>query len=221
MSYSLIRSTLLTVSLATLSACGGGGSSSTPAAQYPLDLAFSDFFQMAHAYSLSATSGSDSYTLDITLAPGSQASFQGVQAMTVKSHTIETKDGSLVGSGAGTDYFVTTPFTELGAVESSGLTQIDSDQKALPEFAEAGAGGALDSQKYYSSSNLITQIAAGTRTWTLAALTADTAQFCVHDTDDLGGSPETEIDCYDMDVKGNVTAVQITFEANGQSLTFK
>jgi len=220
MSYSLIRSTLLTVSLAMLSACGGGGSS-TPAAQYPLDLAISDFFQMPYSYTLHATSGSDSYVLNLSGIPGSQASFHGVQAMTYRTASTETKNGATVGSITGTNYFLTTPFTELGTILSTGLTIVVSNHKPLPELAEAGASGSLDTQKYYSTSSLGTQIGTGTRTWTLTALTSDTAQFCVHDSDDVGGSPETEIDCFDLDIKGNVSAIQITFESNGQSLTFK
>jgi hypothetical protein len=211
---------LLICSAAALSACGGGGSSA-PVSKYPLDLAISTFGQMPHTYNLSGSLGSDDYTLDLSITPGKQASFHGVQALTETDVGTETKNGAPFRSTSGTDYFLTTPYTQLGAVNDSGLTEIDSGQKPLPEFADTGTSGALDSQKYYSDSSLGSQIATGTRTWSVTALTADTAQFCIQDDDDVGGSPETEIDCYDMDIKGNVTAIEITFESGGQSITFK
>jgi hypothetical protein len=207
-------------SLAILAACGGGSNSPT-VTTYPVDLAISDFYQMSHRFTLHASSGSDNYGLDIAITPGGQASFQGVQGMTDKNTSSESKNGTVLGTNTSTDYFLTTPYTQLGTTFSSGLVILDSDQQALPEFAEVGASGKLDSQKYYSDSSLGSQIGTGNRSWTLASLTSDTAQFCIHDTDDLGGSPETEVDCYDLDAKGNVTAIQITIVNGGQTLTFK
>jgi hypothetical protein len=209
-------------SVAILSACGGGSSSSVPAAKYPLDLAMSTFNQMPYSYHLTGILGSDTYELDLSSTQGGQASFRGVQALTEKDVGIETKNGASFRKATSTGYFLGTPYTQLGAIHGDGLTEVDANQKPLPEFAETGSSGAFDTQKYLSDPTASgTHIADGTRTWTLTALTSDTAQFCIYDNDDVGGSPETEIDCFDMDIKGNVTAVQITFESGGQSITFK
>ena len=206
MSSVRFKSVLLIGSLAVLSACGGGGSSGV-SAQYPLDTAVSAFYQMPESYKLSGTSGGNNFTLDLTITPGGQASFDGVQAMTAKTSSTETENGVAAGSATATEYFLTTPFTQIGALQNSGLAQVDSEQKPLPELAAAGDNGSLDTQKYYSDSSLGTQVATGTRSWTLTALTADTAQFCISDTDDVGGPSETEIDCFDLDIKGNVSAI--------------
>lgn len=220
MSFKRLNTVLAIGALATLSACGGGGSSAL-AAQYPLDLAISTFYQMPHSYALAGSSGTDNYALDLGFTPGSQASFDGVQANTATFTVNETKNGAPLHNGTATEYFLTTPFTQLGANNGNTLFELDSGQQALLELTGTGTSGALDSQKYYSDSGFTTQVATGTRTWTLTALTSDTAQFCIDDNDDVGGSPETEIDCYDLDIKGNVTALQITFISGGQSITFK
>jgi len=220
MSYSRIKSSLLIASLAALSACGGGSSDMT-GTRYPLDLAISDFYQMPHAYTLHASSGGDAYMLNINIRPGSQGNFQGVQAMTAILDASETKNGAQAGGNSQEMFFVTTPYTELGTDIATGIVLVDSAQQVLPEFAAVGSSGSLDSQKYYSDSTLGTQIATGTRAWSLKALTSDTAQFCILDKDDLGGNPETEVDCYDMDIKGNITALQITVTSGGKTLAFK
>src|ERR1700749_52676 len=130
MSRLRVKSSLLIGSLAALSACGGGsGGTTTVTAKYPLDLAVSTFWQMPHTFHLKATNGSDNYTLDTTITPGRQASFQGVQAMTDKTVSTETKNGAAIQSGTSTDYFLTTPYTQLGTVLGTGLTIIDGDQK--------------------------------------------------------------------------------------------
>lgn len=211
---------LIICSAAALSACGSSSTTVT-ISKYPVDLAMGTFYQMPNSFNLHGSLGSDSYTLDLTITPGAQASFDGVQAMSAVSAGTETKNGSPFRTNKSTLYFLTTPFTQIGANNSNTLFEVDSDQQALPELADIGASGALDSQKYYSDSSLGSEIATGTRTWSLTALTADTAQFCITDTDDVGGPSETEIDCFDMDIKGNVTAIQITFESGGQSIIFK
>lgn len=219
MSHIRINLCVFAACLATLSACGGG--SSNPPAQYPVDTAFSAYYQAHHHYHLTATSGNDVYQLDLDLTPEGQASFNGIQAMTAKLSVEEAKDGSPVGAGTETLYFLTGPYVEIGSQLSTGVAVVDSGQKDLPELTATGSGGTLDSQKYYSSINLNSQIASGTRTWSLDALTADTAQFCIHDDDDLGGSAESEDDCYTMDIKGNITALELTQTSGGLTLMFK
>jgi len=217
MSYARIRSCSLIAALAALTACGGG-SSAVSVTTYPVDLALGDFFQMAHSYQLHGSIGSDDYTLDLKITPGPSVKFNGAPAMTSVDDTTLTKNGTTVSSGSATDYFLSTPFTQLGTVLSNGTSIVDSNQKALPEFVDVGTQGSLDDQQYFSGGS---QVATGSRTWTLTALTSDTAQFCIHDTDDLGGASETEIDCYDMDAKGNVTAIEVTEISGGQTLILK
>lgn len=211
------KSLLAVVLLTVLSACGGGDSG-VSITTYPVDLALADFFQMAHSYQLHGSLGSDSYVLDINITPGAQANFNGVQAMTSTSASVLKKNGTTVSSGSAKDYFLTTPFTQVGTTLSSGITIVDSNQQPLPEFVKVGDQGTLDTQKYFSGSS---QVATGARTWSLVSLSADTAQFCIHDTDDLGGASETEIDCYDMDAKGNITAIEVTEISGGQTLVLK
>lgn len=205
-----------------LAACGGGGSNTTTEpAQYPLDTAISAFYQMSSSYNLKASSGGNSFGLDLKLTPGAQGSFHGTQAMTATLAVSETENGSAIGSGSQTLYFLTGPYKDIGANLSIGVVLVDSGQKDLPDLAKSGTSGSLDSQKYYSDSSLATQIATGTRTWSLNAVTEQTALFCIEDADDLGGSPESEADCYLIDTKGNVLALQVTEISGGTTLVFK
>jgi hypothetical protein len=220
MSHRTLKMSLLIASLALLTACGGG-SATTTASEYPLDTALSAYHQMSHTYLLNGSQGSDDYALGIIIAPGPQSSFDGIQAMTETDAFTETKNGAAFGSGANLEFFLTSPYTQIGANVSNSLFELDLNQQKLPELADAPSKGPLDSQKYYSDGTFKTQVATGTRTWTLTALTSDTAQFCSHDTDDIGGPTETEVDCYSLDIKGNITALEITETSGGQTIVFK
>lgn len=181
----------------------------------------STYYQMPNSYTLTGVLGADTYVIELTLTPGSQASFHGVQAMTIKQTGHETKNGAAFRDSTSTLYVLTAPFTEIGVNTDNNVFELDSNQQSLPELASPVKSGPLGDQKYYSDSGFNTQVGSGTRTWTLAALTSDTARFCIHDTNTVSGVSDTEIDCYDLDMKGNVTAIQITFESGGQSITFK
>ena len=220
MSSARLKPILAIVSLAALSACGGGGSSSGVTAQYPVDTAVSAFFEMAHSYKLSGTAGGNAYALDLAFTPGTQTSFDGVQTLTYTDSSNETENGAPHGAASTTNYFLASPYTEIGARNGS-LYTLNSGQQKLPELASPGDSGSLDQETYYTDSSFTAKFGSGTRSWSLKALTDDTAQFCFHDTSTIGGTTGTEIDCFDMDIKGNVSAVQITFIDGGQTLVLK
>lgn len=210
---------LAALSLAVLAGCGGG--SSSPPAVYPLDSSQSAFYAMANSYTLHATSGGNSYALHLQFVPGGMATFNGVTVLSFSLPETLSENGTVIGTSSQTDYYLGGPFTQVGAVFSTGQAIVDDNQKLLPALAKPGQSGSLDTQTYYSDISFTNVIATGARTWKLTELTADTAQFCIHDTDNLGGSPETEDDCETLDTSGNVLAFQITTTVNGTLLTFQ
>jgi len=207
-------------SLAALSACGGGGSS-TSSLSFPVNEALTAFYQSSAVYNLSATNGSTTYRLQVALTPGPQTTFIGTKVnSTVLVDSIES-NGSVIATGGKTVLYLGSPFREWGGILASGVYEVDHDQQILPAMVSTGASGLLDKQDYFADSTLTDVIATGTRNWTMAAASADTGLFCIDDNDDLGGGPETEEDCYVLDEKGNVMGLQITLVLNGTALTFK
>ena len=215
------KTLLAALSMAALAGCGGGSSSTTPTAEYPLDSSQRAFYAMANSYTLHATAGGNSYVLRLQFVPGGMATFKGVAVLSYSLPENLSENGTVIDTSDQTDYYLGGPFTQAGALFSTGQVIVDDNQKLLPALAKPGQSGSLDTQTYYSDISFTSVIGTGTRTWKLTALTASTAQFCIYDTDDLGGSPETEVDCETLDTSGNVLALQITTNVNGTLLTFQ
>jgi hypothetical protein len=209
------------IGLTVLLAGCGSGSSSAGAAQYPVDDALSTFYQTSQTYTLHASSGGTTYTLVVKFTPGPQTTFLGQQYLSLVLADTITSNGSVIASGGKTVLFLTGPFREFGGVLPGGVYEVDHAQHTLPDLANPGDAGPLDLQDYFSDSTLNTEIATGSRTWSLAAVTETTALFCIEDQDDLGGSPESEGDCEIIDERGNVTGLQITLTLGATTLVFK
>jgi len=207
--------------LASLTACGGGSNGSSTGTQYPVNDAIGTFYQTPQTYTLHADSSGTAYTLVMHLTPGPQTTFLGQQALTAVLADSITSNGTVVAAGGKTVVFLSSPFKEIGGILPGGVYEVDTAQHNLPDLAGAGAFGTLDSQTYFSDSTLTTQVGTGTRTWALDAVTEQTAKFCIDDTDDLGGSQETEGDCEIIDARGNVTGLQITLTLGAATLIFK
>lgn len=219
---SSVRSNLILLGcVAALSACGGSGSGGSTNASYPVDAALSAFYQSSAVYNLSATSGSTTFHLQVSVAPGPQTTFIGTRVdSTVLTDSIES-NGSVLVTGGKTLFYLTDSFREWGGILPGGVYEVDHGQHILPAKVSVGDGGDLDKQDYFADSSMTDVTATGTRTWTMTAMTADTGLFCIDDTDDLGGGTNTEEDCFVVDEKGNVMGLQVTLTFNGTTLTFK
>jgi hypothetical protein len=205
-------------------ACGGGGSSSTPPpppSQYPLDSAISAFQQMNHNYNLTATSGSNTFALQIDFAPGTQSTFDGMAALTSTETITLYENGVSQGTNTGTFYFTISPYTQIGGIFTNGEVEVDANQMALPDLATVGQTGPFDTYITYTDNTKTTVYETATVTWSLETDTVTSALACLNYEGTMSGSPFSESDCYQIDENGNVLSIQITLNEGGGTLVFK
>lgn len=219
--------TLIAVSL-ILADCGGGGGSSSPAAvsQFPVAAAMSSFAQASHSFTLSATIGSNTETLQASFTLGAASTFGGQSASTLNQSVVISVNGVAGAALTTTSYFSTNPFKKLGGVVTSGSLSrqytVYANQQTLPTNATVGQSGSFDSYTAYTDSTMSTVYATGTDQWSLSTDTASTAWLCNIDTETIVGSAATPItNCYQIDASGNVLSQTVTFIINGSAVTFK
>lgn len=215
----------LGLSVGLLSACGGGSSSSN-STQYPVNDAVSAFMQMDHNYELHSVSntGGAPYTMQVSWKAGGMQSFNGTQAFTTTRTMTIFVTGTQVSKDVTTDYFLLGPYKKLGSTDSSmGFVTVAADQVALPDLAQIGQSGDLDTELTYTQpSEQTIPIAHTANTWTLSSgATAANARF--FEDSAINGEaimPQSESTGYQIDSKGNVQGVIVTRQVNGLQVTF-
>jgi len=208
---------------------GGGGGGSTPAAStgatpaYPITSAISAYGQANHEYNLSSASGGNTYTMQFSFTPGAQSTFQGQLASTVLESLILSENGAVILTTSGTSYFIDSPYTNLGYVSNTGVTEVASGQQPLPASATVGQSGPYDTVTVYTGGTGTAVASTIAEIWSLQAATATTAWACLNGSEVFtNGSPTVGIaSCYEIDTSGNVSAFKLTLSVNGQSLTFQ
>lgn len=213
------------LSVLGLCACGGGGGNSSPPLQFPLDSTFSAYQQMNETFNLTATSGADTYTLQITLVPGQLSTFGGVSAFTATKTVSLSENGNPVSNDVQTEYFTTSPYTLLGADDSNGQVTVYANQKAISDTATTGQSGPFNTYTTYTDNTQTTVYATGTTTWSLegdaSQVDADLALACMDTTGTVNNAAFSESDCYLVDLFGSVLTLQVTMTVNGQTLVFQ
>jgi len=214
-----------------LAGCGGGGGGgSAPApttgatTTFPLTSAVSAFSQTSHNYSLTGSSGGNTYGLQFNMTPGTTLqTFEGQLASTMVESLIVKQNGAVVDTETGTSYFQVSPYTAFGYISTSGVYEVSSQQQPLPASATVGQSGPLGTIKVYTDSTKTSLAATITEVWSLQADTATTAWGCENGSEVFtNGSPTIGIaTCYKVDTSGNVLALRLTLAINGQSLTFQ
>jgi hypothetical protein len=218
---------MLILSLAImLCACGGGGSSSSSAppssTQYPLDSAYSAVAQMNQSYNLSSVLGNNTFALQITYAPGSMSSFNGVPALTAKRTAVLSEDGVIITDDVQTEYFTISPYMPLGSIDTNGQVTVYTNQNALPTYATEGQSGLFNTSTTYTDNTLTTIYSISSSTWSLSSDTSTTVFGCVNTVGTIIGSGATsESDCYQIDDSGNVISLQVYLLVNGVTLLFQ
>ncbi|MDD5175229.1 MAG: hypothetical protein PHQ05_02235 [Sterolibacterium sp.] len=217
--------------VASLIGCGGGGGGGTAApaapaastATFPFAGAVSSFAQTGHDYNLAAAYGGDTYAVQISYKPASQATFEGHAVSTMSESAIIRKNSVVAESSTGTSYFEVSPYKAWGYIASDGSYDVHSAQQVLPSSVTVGQSGALDNVTTYKSSAKTSTNSTSVRTWSIEADTATTAWGCFNETITYtsNSSKATASQCYKVDQSGNVSALKVTFFINGQSLTFQ
>jgi len=212
-----------------LSACGGGGGGGSsgsagtdPTTQFPIESAVSAFSQTTYGFTLSATVGADTYTVQLSSTPGSSTTFESQTASTnIKAVTLK-KNGVLASSSSGTSYYIVSPNKPLGYLDNgTGHYSVAANQQNLPTNATVGQSGSIDTYIVYTDSTKATQYSTGTVTWSLESDTPTTAWACSN-TVEIGGTyPFTESDCYKINTTGTVQGMKITLSIGGQTFYFK
>ncbi len=197
-----------------------------PPTQYPVDSVISAFQQMHHNYDLSAISGGNTFTLQLSFAPGVQTTFDGVSAFTVTETRTLSKNVVSQGTNAVTEYVTIRPYTELGGINTTnGEVMIDANQMPLPDLVTVGQSGSFDTYTTYTDSTRTTVYETGTVTWSLEADTSANALACLNYVGTIDSGPDSgpfsESDCCQIDESGNVLSVHITITEGGGTLVFK
>jgi hypothetical protein len=229
---------------ALASGCGGGGgngSSPAPAvgsaavtnlSSAPGDIAWANYLRASHKYTLSASNGGNSYTLQVSRTPNAGTTkFNGSAPAysSIDNFTLD-ENGVRLANSASTDYFLLNPYVPLGKVSSSGSPYgVVTSSAPLPTTLDVGSSGDMDSLTYYHDSSMSTLDAHEDVTYSVKANNPTTLLMCLDSSitsvtvqgaaDDLVDDAET--DCYRVDAAGNSELVSITLMVNGTTLTFE
>lgn len=212
--------------LSGLSGCGGGGGdgggSAPPATLFPIGSAMSTFFQTSHSYTLTATNGANTFTIQTSFTPGSASSFEGQATSTyTQSGTVSVNGVVTGGVNSGVTYFTASPYKNLGYISSTDQYQVYANQQTLPTNATVEQSGLLDTSTTYTNNTKTVVYATDTETWSLSPDTLTTAWMCIDDTYVIvGSSPVALTHCFKIDTTGNVLALKVSMPINGTTLNF-
>ena len=190
-------------------------------AQFPLQVAMSAYFQAAHNFTINATNGANTYSLQINSTPGDTSTFGEQAASTTSTTEILSENGALINTVYLMGYFQ-SPYTPLGEQNlSNGQYTVAANQVALPANATVGQSGQFDTSTTYTSDTMSTVYSTTTTTWSLAASTATTAWLCFNYAELIVGSGAiSEADCYNIDTTGDVSTIKANVSVNGTTLNF-
>lgn len=219
-------STALSIS-ALLVACGGGGGDSGPItsnAQFSLDAAMTKAMTSNLTLTGTAIDGADTWSISLSVAPASDATFEGIirkqasQSLTIK------KNNTTVGVSSYTQFFSANPFIDYGAIFSDGTYGVMTLHSGnLPATAMVGSSGPLGTLTLYSNATKASIVNTEQTTWSLEADTATTAWGCTNSVvrDASNQVTGTGAGCFKIDTSSNVLAMRYTIAVAGKTLTFQ
>lgn len=190
-------------------------------AQFPLQVAMSAYSEAAHNFTINATNGANTYSLQIDRTPGDTSTLGEQAASTTSTTEILSENGAVINTVFLTGYFQ-SPYTPLGEQNlSNGQYTVAANQVALPTNATVGQSGQFDTSTTYTSDTMATVYSTTTTTWSLAASTATTAWLCFNYAEVIVGSGAiSEADCYNIDTTGDVSTIKANVSVNGTTLNF-
>ena len=205
-----------------LNGCGGGGGGSSAPTTYDLDALVSAYVRVKHDYTLSATSGGNTFTLQLGSVPGPSATFGTLTADTSAATFELFENGTLVGNDTSTRFYEVNPYEPIGEYDATtGYVTVYGGQQRLPSAATVGDTGSLATATIYYDTSLTSVFGTLTDTWTLNAASGGDAVFCADLSESTASGPSTESDCYTIDPAGNVLGLTITLLVNGVEVTFQ
>lgn len=190
------------------------------------------YLQASHNYTLKASNGGNSYTLQVSTVPnpgttkfnGSAPAYSSVDTVSLE------ENGVRLANNTRTDYFLLNPYVPLGRVSSTGSPYgVVTSSAPLPNTFDVGSSGSTDSMTYYHDSSMNIVDADEAATYSVKANNTTTVLVCLESTitnvtpqgtaDDLVDDGEN--DCYRVDDTGNATLLSVTLTVNGTTLTFQ
>lgn len=222
--------TLVTITLAALSACSGGGGGYSPSMPMPSPTPT----PVQDLQSVSAPSqpfsfpeadlfdGVDSYNLAVTTTPGGMTMFNGQMANTnVLTLTVTTRDGTLVSNEDTTAYYLTNPYAPLGfsgTTNGVAWTATVNSFTPLPATLTVGTSGPVLSANYQDSlGNVIGNL---TETYTVTAGGATALYVNVVSAGTLNGTSVTSTLSFLVTNSGTIYLLEVQMTVNGMTVTY-
>lgn len=213
--------------IASLTACGGGGSTQTGTpTTFAVDTAYTQAATTGISLNGTAVDGADTWTMALSVNPAADELFEGVTAKkSVNAITIK-KNGTTVLSSGGESFFSINPFKAKGLKLNDGHYGVATvTGGAMSNAAVVGNSGSLGTVTVYASASKSTISYTQEATWTLEEDTATTAYACTNTTakDTAGALLTTTSGCYKIDANGTVKGMKYTLfiPAAGKTLVFR
>lgn len=221
-----------------LAACGGGGGGSPSVAvapvvqappvvtvtNYPVESAIVGAFASTASYSVAATDTTgNSYTLNFTLAPGSDATVTILSPNPLKvlnETALLKKNGANVSTLSTSIYYALNPFQIYGAHDSLNDSLVVASKTALPQTSTVGTQGAIYSGSNYTNSNTLNGHAQSA-TWSLETDSASTAWLCINIQTATFGGQDFESDCFKINSAGVISGFKTDVTTSGVTLKFR
>lgn len=209
------------VPLLLLAACGSGDDA--PAQVYNLDAAITQ--AMAAPLQITGLAAKDgqgnAYTLALHFTPGADMVFEGAVRKT-SQQTVTVAFGSMSETESTTMYYMTGPFGQIGATDSTGGYSVSVRTGDLPTAARVGESGPLSNDTVYTDSGKGTVAATAVTSWSLEPDSDTTAFACTTSVMQMTAPPETasQTICFRIDSAGNVMGGRVTITIDGFTMVF-
>lgn len=215
------------LAVASLVACGGGGGgggSEVSSVSFPVEAVFVGANTGGLSVSGGTVDGSDNWTINLTMAPAADQTFEGVAVKQSLTSVTIKKNGATVVSSGGQGFFSTNPYAPKGLILADGSYGVQSvPANVLPATANVGSSGSLGKVTIYQNSSKATTLFTQEGTWTLEADTATTAYLCTNTTAKNTSNQliSTTAGCYKINTAGTVVGLRWTLAVAGKTLTFR
>lgn len=218
----------LSCTTALLTACGGGGGGGDTAAPavftFPVDAAYTKVMTTATSLSGTAVDGSDTYTLNLSVTPAADETFEGIARKKASQSLTIKKNGAVAVSANYDQFFSVAPFSSKGARYSDGTYGVATGTGAYSSSAKIGDSGQIGTLTVYTNSNKTAVVSTSDSTWNIeAAESASTAYACTNSSvkNASGVLVNTASGCFKIDNGGTVVGVKYTLAVAGKTLVFR
>ncbi len=213
-----------------LVACGGGGDERSTAS-FNADQALTNLLTKPTAFNgLTATSGSNTFSIDVSFTPSDNAQMNGVSYRRSVQNTVVRVNGVippretfpvqyLFDANPARIRAQIVPSRNQGFAPIIYTISLFGNPASLPVSAGVGSGGVIDTAIIYGPKLGATSTAGATPSgnvsvaWSLEADTASTAYLCL--------SLPHEKDCLKINPAGDILGMRATITVNGQTLVFQ